>query len=123
MSPAARYLWHQRLAWLLIVYFSAIGFTIAPEFAFGGLNIGYCLGWLLVCAMAMACVKDSALCGRPIPFAWRAPIAGTWPISVPIVEWRARRWWGIFWVALHAFLLLFVAIVAQVGVWILGNLL
>lgn len=123
MSPAARYLWHQRLAWLLMVYAAAIGWSIAPEFAFGGINVGFCLGWLMVSAMVMACVKDSALRGRPVPFAWRQPMAGTFPIAVPIVEWRARRWWGLLWVALHACLLLATLIAAHITVWIAGQVL
>lgn len=87
MSPAARYLWHQRLAWLLMLYFAAIGSSIAPDFSFGGLNIGFCLSVLMICAMVMTCVKDSAMCGRPIPFAWRVRSPGCGRL-------RCRSWNG-----------------------------
>ncbi|MBL8850217.1 MAG: hypothetical protein JNG89_11060, partial [Planctomycetaceae bacterium] len=46
-----------------------------------------------------------------------------WPVSVPIVEWRARRWWGLAWVALHAFLMLVVVIVANLCVLVLSEFL
>jgi hypothetical protein len=118
MSSAARYLWHQRLAWLLMIYATAIGATISPEFAVGRLNVSLCLNVLMVCAIVMACVKDSVLCGRSIPYSWRLPMAGTWPLAVPIVEWRARRWWGLAWVALHGLLVFATLIVTQLASWL-----
>jgi hypothetical protein len=123
VSAAARYLWHQRLAWLLMVYAAGIGWSIAPRVAFGGFNVGYCLGWVLVCAIVMACVKDSALRGRPIPYSWRQQMAGTLPISLPILEWRARRWWGLAWLVLHVLLMTIVLIAVQIGIRIVGRIL
>lgn len=123
MPAAARYLWHQRLAWLLMAYAAAIGASVDPPLETGQVNVSECLGWWMICAIVMACVKDSALRGRPVPYSWRLPMAGTWPISIPLLEWRARRWWGLAWVALHGFLLIVTLMVAQIGVWIAGQML
>ena len=123
MSPTARYLWHQRLAWLLMIYVAAVGATIAPEFAVGRLNVSMCLRVLMVCAIVMACVKDSALRGRPIPYSLRLPMMCMWPIAVPLLECRARRWWGLAWITLHFCVLIVVLIVAQICVAIAGRIL
>jgi hypothetical protein len=123
MSPAARYLRHQRLAWLLMIYVAAVGATLGPEYAFGRLNVAECLRWTTTCAIVMACVKDSVLCGRPVPYSWRLVMAGLWPIAVPIVEWRARRWRGLLLIVLHCILLIVTLVVARLIYWIAPRIL
>lgn len=118
MSPAARWLWHQRLAWLLMIYAGTISAVITPEYVFGRINLPLCLRVMTMCAIVMTCVKDSALRGRPVPYSWRLVMAGAWPIAVWMVEWRARRWWGLLWVAVHGFLLAVTAVIAQILYWI-----
>jgi hypothetical protein len=108
MTQTARYLWHQRLAWLLMIYFTAIGAGIAAAAAVPP-GVAELFRLLATCAIVMTCVKDSALRGRPMPYSWRLPMVILWPVGVFLLEWRARRWWGLLWVAVHGFLILIVA--------------
>lgn len=119
MNTAARYLWHQRLAWLLMIYVAAMGLAVAgTAAALGAVEV---FGQLLNCAVIMTCVKDSALRGRPMPYSWRLPMIVFWPVAVFLVEWRARRWLGLVWVALHGFVLFAAAICTAVFIEIVRH--
>lgn len=116
MSPAARYLWHQRLAWLLMVYATGISWVLSPALVSNWSASVALLSWpLLLCSVVMVCVKDSALRGRPMPYSWRLPMFVTLPIAMFLVEWRARRWLGPVWLTLHGIILIVAGVIAQIA--------
>jgi hypothetical protein len=108
-SPIVRrWLWHERTAWLLMLYASVFGMglmaTLHPEDAL----ISGVFNCALVCAAIMACVSDSLLAGRPMPYSWRFPmvlLAPLLPLTSTMVAWRSRRWWGLLTVGANLLLL------------------
>ena len=50
-------------------------------------------------------------------------MTGTWPVTVPILMWRARRWRGLLWFAAHGVLLLGTVMVAQMVKWVVVEML
>lgn len=113
-SPIVRrWLWHERTAWLLMLYASVFGAglmaTLHPEDAL----ISGVFNCALVCAAIMACVSDSLLAGRPMPYSWRFPmllLAPLLPITSAMVAWRSRRWWGLLAVVANVLLLVVVGL-------------
>jgi hypothetical protein len=115
MPAATRYLWHQRLAWLLMTYATGISWVVSPAFVSPASSVAGIMFWLLLlCSVVMVCVKDSALRGRPIPYSWRLPMLITLPIAIFLVEWRARRWSGPAWIMIHFILLIPAAVLSQI---------
>ena len=114
MSSAARSLWHQRLAWLLLMYAGAAGMAVAELSLTRPPILTYGFAYAFGCGIVMTCVKDSALRGRPMPYSWRWQVGMLWPIAVWIVAWRARRWWGLLWVAVHGFMIAVVFFVTAI---------
>ena len=78
-------------AWRGKVFGAGLMETLHPEDAL----ISGLFNCALVCAAIMACVCDSLLAGRPMPYSWRFPmalIAPLLPLSSAMVAWRSRRW-------------------------------
>jgi len=90
-----------------LAYIAAIYLTLAIDcFRFGFLQKETASGYLFSTSIAifvtMACVADSAIMGRSIPFEVRLPFTVTWIASMPIYLLRSRGWWG----ALYLFVFL-----------------
>ncbi len=109
MGPR-RYVWHQRLAWLLMLYLIAALYGFAEAASGKPSRVSLLARALFACALVMVCVKDAALAGRPVPYSLRLPIAMFQPVGPMVVEVWARRWWGVAWIVLHAALLYGVAL-------------
>lgn len=116
-SPiVSRWLWHERTAWLLMLHAAAFGIGLAslhPD----AMAAPSLMSYALVCAAIMACVCDSVLARKPMPYSWRLPMAilsPLLPITAAIVCWRSRRWWGLLWVAINLFVLLVICVLGIV---------
>jgi hypothetical protein len=109
VSPAARrWVWHERTAWLLLLYASVFGAGLMGSLHPDDALISGLLHTALVCAAIMACVCDSLLAARPMPYSWRFPMllfAPLLPLSSAMVAWRTRRWCGLLAVGAHLLLL------------------
>ncbi len=78
----------------------------------------YLFGTCLAIFVTMACVADSAVLGRAIPFEVRLPFSVTWGASMPIYLLRARGWWGALFLLVHLGLLfgIFITFVIAEGI-------
>ena len=75
----------------------------------------YFVGACLAVFVTMACVADSAVQGRAIPFEVRLPFSVTWGASLPIYLLRARGWWGALFLLVHLGLLIWVIITCAIA--------
>lgn len=122
-SIARRWLWHERTAWLLLMHAAAFGLGLMASLQREETLPAAALNSALVCAAIMACVCDSFLAGRPMPYSWRLPmvlLAPLLPITAALILWRSRRWWGLLWVAVNFSALLVMMVLGVVCPVVLG---
>jgi hypothetical protein len=105
-----------------MLYVSAFGIGLAsldPD-EMAALSL---MSYAFVCAAIMACVCDSVLARKPIPYSWRLPMAIfslLLPITAAIVCWRSRRWWGLLWVAINLLVLLVICVLGIMCAAVMG---
>jgi hypothetical protein len=117
---ARRWLWHERTAWLLLLYASAFGVGLMASLQRQETLLSGALNIALVCAAIMACVSDSVLAGKPMPYSWRFAmvlLAPLLPITAALALWRSRRWWGLLWVVINLGVVLVTMALGVVTVW------
>ncbi len=94
-----------RRAYIVASYLTLMFFVFRAAFVPQKAIADVIFGAILSIFVTMACVADSAVLGRAIPFEVRLPFSVTWAASMPIYLLRSRGWWGLLFLLTHVALL------------------
>lgn len=88
---------HLRLAYIAASYLTVASYGFQAGLVQKETAADYLFGTCMAIFVTMACVADSAVLGRTIPFEVRLPFTVTWIASMPIYLLQSRGWWGVLY--------------------------